>query len=338
MTLTFKKLLKRTLTHSYIVIASLFANAQATAATVAIAEAPLVSATTTQVLPNLMYILDNSGSMSWDYMPDYVNDSNKCKSTGTSGEFSAACSLGDPPYNTNFFNTLAYNPTITYSPPVESTGVEKVSMNSVSTTGWTVVPNDAYGVYSTANDSLIPSLVDASKGYPDKVWCNTSSATAADLINPLVCKKNGPQYIYPNNTGTQATSFNQPYTLRGQPYYYTTSPGEYCTDKALTNCVTSTVATGAYTFPATLRWCNSSGRTNCQGKFLQSTGYTFAKWSGINNGTQSTGKIKINADTTGCGGAGQPVCAAPSAMNITDITVNGIRIIAKKEMKKNNET
>ena len=59
--------------------------------------APLISSTTSDVLPNLMYILDNSGSMSWDYMPDYVNDNNKCKTTGTSGDFSAACGFGQRP-------------------------------------------------------------------------------------------------------------------------------------------------------------------------------------------------------------------------------------------------
>ncbi len=328
MTLTLKTMLNRTLIQSTIVVFSMFVTSQATAATVAIATAPLVSATTTQVLPNLMYILDNSGSMALEFMPDYVDDGNKCKGTGTSGEFNANCTLGDPPYNTNLFNTLAYNPTITYSPAMNSNGTERIAMSFANTVGWTVVPNDAYDVYSTADDSLVPNATDASKGYRDKVWCNITTASALDLINPLVCKKNGPQYIYPSNTGTPATSFNQPYTLRGHPYYYTTSPGEYCSDKNLTTCISSTTPAGAYIYPATLRWCNSSGRTNCQARFLESTSYTFAKWSGINNGSSATGKIKINPETAGCGGVGQPGCNAPSAMNITDITVNGVRIIA----------
>ena len=328
MTLTLKTMINRKIAQSIMIVVSLLVATQATAATVAIASAPLVSATTTQVLPNLMYILDNSGSMGLEFMPDYVDDGNKCKGTGTSGEFNANCSLGDPPFNTNFFNTLAYNPTITYSPPVESTGVERISMNTANTAAWTVVPRDAYGVYSSANDSLRPSLIDASKGYQDKVWCNTNTATALDLINPSVCKKNGPQYIYPSNTGTPATSYNQAYTMRGNPYYYTVSAGEYCDSKTLTNCIVTTVPVGAFTFPATLRWCNSSARTNCQAKYLDSTGYTFAKWSGINSGSSATGKIRINAETAGCGGVGQPGCNAPSAMNITDITVDGVRIIA----------
>lgn len=320
-------MLNRLIVNTLFVTAGLLLSGKIQAATVAIASAPLVSATTSQVLPNLMYILDNSGSMASDYMPDYVNDINKCKSTNPAGDFSANCQFGDPPYNSNFYNSIYYNPAIRYSPAVDYTGIERTSMTSANTTAWTIVPVDAYGIYSTSNKSLVPVVGDSTKGYPDRVWCNTNAASVADLIDPTKCKKNGPQYIYPNNTGTSATSFNNAYTLNGNPYYYTVSPGEYCSDKQLTTCVPSTVPTGANIYPATLRWCNSSARTNCQAKYLDSTGYTFAKWSGINPGSQSSGQIRINADTIGCGAAGQPSCSAPSAINITDITVNGVSII-----------
>lgn len=39
-----------------------------------LATSPLAAATTSSVRPNLMYVLDDSGSMSWDYTPDYIND------------------------------------------------------------------------------------------------------------------------------------------------------------------------------------------------------------------------------------------------------------------------
>jgi type IV pilus assembly protein PilY1 len=286
------------------------------AATTDLGSSPLVTSTTSDVLPNLMYILDNSGSMGSDYMPDYVNDNNKCKTTGSTGEFSASCAFGDPPYNASEFNTIYYNPTITYSPGLTSVGAEKTSMTRANTTGWTIVPIDAYGIQSASNTSLVPNT--STTGYPDRVWCNTGSASAADLVDPLVCKKNS-QYIYPNNTGTQATSFNQPYTLRAYPYYYTVAPGEYCTNKNLTSCITATAPTGSYIFPATLRWCNSSARTNCQAKYLETTNYTFAKWSGITNPSSATGSIQINADPLGL--------ASPVALSVTAITVNGISII-----------
>ncbi len=39
-----------------------------------LATIPLAASNTTTVRPNLMYVLDDSGSMAWDYTPDYIND------------------------------------------------------------------------------------------------------------------------------------------------------------------------------------------------------------------------------------------------------------------------
>jgi type IV pilus assembly protein PilY1 len=310
MTSTIKNKIQHKFIHLFAVALLALSAGLSNAAVTDLGTAPLVSATTGDVLPNLMYILDNSGSMGWDYMPDYVNDNNKCKSTGTSGDFSATCGFGDPPYNTTDFNSIYYNPAITYSPGLNADGSEKASRTSVNTTGWTVVPVDAYGIQSTSNANLVT-------GYPDIVWCNTTSATTLDRSNPLVCKKNS-QYIYPNNTGTQLSSFNQRYSLNGSPYFYTVAAGEYCTNKNLTSCIAATAPTATHTFPAKLRWCNSAARTNCQAKYLETTGYTFAKW-GVTNATSATGSIKINADTANG--------ASPVALSVTNVTVDGISII-----------
>lgn len=292
--------------------------------------APLVSATTGDVLPNLMYILDNSGSMGNDYMPDYVNDSNKCKATDET--FKGSCSYGDPAYNTKEFNSIYYNPAITYSAGLNADGSIKASMTSANTSGWTAVPVDAYGVQSrdqlgnnsVTTYSLVPTS--ATVGYPDKVWCNTNSATTSDLYDSSVCRQNS-QYIYPT------TTFNQPYTAYGYPYYYTVDAGEYCTDKNLTSC--QSTANSTHAFPAKLRWCNSlanaagTGNSGCQAKYIEGSGtsnYVYARWAGINSSSVG-GIIKIKADTVACGTSGLPSCAAPSAMSITSVTINGIRII-----------
>src|SRR5574342_1261212 len=50
----------------------------ALAATVTISSTPLATAGGSGILPNLLFTLDASGSMDWDYLPDYVNDNNKC--------------------------------------------------------------------------------------------------------------------------------------------------------------------------------------------------------------------------------------------------------------------
>lgn len=45
------------------------------AATITLSTSPLANSTTDVVRPNLMYVLDDSGSMDWEYTPDYINDS-----------------------------------------------------------------------------------------------------------------------------------------------------------------------------------------------------------------------------------------------------------------------
>ena len=77
----------------------------AQAAETSIANEPLITRPTVQAKPNLMFILDDSGSMSWDYMPDYLGSHG-----GKYGFFSSQC------------NGSAYNPDITYAPPKKADG------------------------------------------------------------------------------------------------------------------------------------------------------------------------------------------------------------------------
>jgi type IV pilus assembly protein PilY1 len=76
----------------------------ARAALTPIADAPLVSISV--VKPNIMFTLDNSGSMSWTYMPDKVEK----KFRGKYGYLSSQC------------NGVYYDPNTTYLPPVDATG------------------------------------------------------------------------------------------------------------------------------------------------------------------------------------------------------------------------
>ena len=299
---------------------------------------PLVSATTGDVLPNVMYILDNSGSMGNDYMPDYVKQGLfKCKATNEA--FTAQCSFGDPAANTKEFNSIYYNPDITYLPGQNSNGSDKTSMTSANTVGWTKVPIDAYGIQGVdplgngaTNYSLMPvfsSNTYPDSGYPDKVWCNASLSQVSDFYDPAICRKND-QYIYPT------TTFNIAQYAYGFPYYYTVAAGEYCTNKNLTSCITATAPTVANPEPAKLRWCNSqanaaytsNGNAGCQAKYIEGTGtanYTFARWTGTTT-SNAGGIIKIKSEIN-CGTAGLPSCAAPSAVSISNITVGGVRVI-----------
>ena len=51
----------------------------ATAGTLTLADTPLATGSGSTIKPNLMFIIDGSGSMAWNYAPDYVNDNNMCQ-------------------------------------------------------------------------------------------------------------------------------------------------------------------------------------------------------------------------------------------------------------------
>src|SRR5690606_4740197 len=73
------------------------------AATTDIADSPMASSGNTSVKPNIMFILDDSGSMDWEYLPDYVNSNN-----------------GKYCYRNSYYNGVYYNPDITYEVPVNA--------------------------------------------------------------------------------------------------------------------------------------------------------------------------------------------------------------------------
>lgn len=90
-----------------------------------VSQTPLLSASGTPVKPNLMFILDDSGSMDDNYLPEVVNNFGSSKY----GLYAAQC------------NGLAYDPTITYTPPLNADGTSQgdapvsAAFNSPSTTG-----------------------------------------------------------------------------------------------------------------------------------------------------------------------------------------------------------
>ncbi|MGH8648767.1 MAG: hypothetical protein ACREUP_05600, partial [Burkholderiales bacterium] len=112
------------------------APAPARAAQTDLSQTPLGTSATANALPNLMFILDDSGSMSSDHMPDEVGDATSCKfcdaANGSCLVAATACDRGHPPYYAAAFNTVYYNPNITYTPPVTSTGTSMGNANSIS--------------------------------------------------------------------------------------------------------------------------------------------------------------------------------------------------------------
>ena len=220
--------------------------AGAHAATTDISTVPLntySAPSSTDVKPNVMFILDDSGSMDWDFMPDWACSSlskqnSSCSNTGQD----PASARSEYLFRNPGYNGVYYNPAVYYKPPVavDSSGVANTttypSMRGISAaTGgdgsassgspnWKAVKNDAYGV------QVIPS------------GTFTPGPTTSDLST-------------------------------ANPYFFTTVPGEYCTSSSLKTCTTASAPAASYPFPAPLRWCDSSSLGTCQAAFSGTFNY-----------------------------------------------------------------
>lgn len=277
------------------------------------------------VPPNLIFVLDDSGSMDWEYIPDYVNDGSSSSGgfcRNSSGNYVVACQLGDPPFMSADFNHMYYDPSVLYAVPINADQTSKTVMNAANTSNWTAVPNDAYGVQATGTKNLVTN-------YPDRVWggaVNTGSINA---------------YLYPDSTHTGVA------TVNGSPYYFKIHPGLYCKEPALKNCISATSPSGLYTYPAKQVWCDTTGLTNCQGK--KTSTYKYVKYPtagpapahgsltiGASSGTVAVGisSVKVGATelltstVTAANGTGstanQSALAAALAANINaNHTVSG---------------
>jgi type IV pilus assembly protein PilY1 len=228
--------------------------APAGAAQTDLAPAPLGTAPSVTVLPNLMFVLDDSGSMDRDFMPDEVDNSNTTKSCGSSscdvvGGTNAA---GRPPFYAAQFNTIYYNPQTSYAPGVDFLGV------SLGNATPSAAKSDPYTSSSTRNLTAT---------WTETVWCDTSSRSGAELLDPAKCKRNGIDspnpWVY-DNTSTPAggfpnTGFRNARTLNTNPHYFDIAPREHCTLGTLVTCTLSATPTGIFGVPAPVRWCRTTG-------------------------------------------------------------------------------
>ncbi len=118
---------------SSLLIAAISFGIPAHAALTDIANAPLVSSTNT-VKPNILFLLDDSGSMGWDRMsPATLQDTNA---------ESANC------YENAAYNGVYYNPATTYTLPVDSTGANYPNAN------FTAAKNDGFCTGACATSDL----------------------------------------------------------------------------------------------------------------------------------------------------------------------------------------
>lgn len=148
------------------------------AGVVTISNTPLGSEASGGILPNLLFVLDDSGSMAWDYNPDFVNDNNTCMST-SNGQ--TACQRGAPPFEaggTHGFNQVGYDPDFTYQPGLDSSGQPIINPPSGALYPATSLTPNAY---------LGGTAVNIQTGMTDMQFCNSASPAACKLsgVDPV---------------------------------------------------------------------------------------------------------------------------------------------------------
>lgn len=283
-----------------------------------IATAPLVTSAAAIVKPNLMFVIDDSGSMGFDFLPDHVVQSAQggCRfyntTTGATtynqaccrnnaspvvSPSSTACWIGDAPFDTYRaeppflspdYNGVFYNPAVYYQPPVQADGSSYANQTSGATGGWATVKNDAYGVQSTTDVNLLTQ-------FPDVEWCTDGTHTD--------CLRNG-NYVLPGKvdgknyttrrmtvaSGSGSIAVGAPDNVTTEardfgPHYFVINPVEWCDGPGLRNCQASQSL--VYRFPAKVRWCTSAAEAAkvtpaanaCQAQRV--TGYNSVRYPGI---------------------------------------------------------
>lgn len=252
----------------------------------AIAQLPLLNISGSgTVKPNLMLLYDNSGSMNFNYTPDYINVTDTCRAGSTMSAGTRACKIGDPPFASAGFNRQYYDPAVRYVPPVKADGTSYPDLDAGRTGDWKRVPTDVYGVnkadfLGTRTDTS--NLVD---GFYDIEWCD------GNMNN---CVRNTGGYAYPTNARYRSRY------VYSTPYYYTNNVAEYCTNTNLTDCRAATAngtsPASGYTVAARVRWCDSRALTKCQAKFVGN--YKYPRFGAENVVAPWYGTITIGASNT----------------------------------------
>jgi type IV pilus assembly protein PilY1 len=267
------------------------------AASTTLATSPLATSTTSSVLPNLMFVLDDSGSMDWDYMPDFARNFR-----------------GKYGFNTSHCNGVYYNPNITYSPPVDSSGVSYANTASSSylNNTFTAAYLDGYNPISGG----VANTVDLDTGFTG------GSGSGSSGYNWY----SGPAFYY-TYTGTQTTAaqmnFNTGTTFLNEcSSSIGSSPGN-SVFKLTTLASTETVT-------ITINQPSSSATSSAQVNSITVNGFNIM--SATNTGTQNSttnlataiaGKVSMGGYTATASGNVVTITGPTTAMGYSPLITVG---------------
>ncbi len=298
----------------WIALLALGPSAESLAAATDLATQPLSSSTSSVVRPNLLFTLDDSGSMGWAYLPDYAGGQNL---TGVAANLnhckvSNSCGSGETPFNANAYNGMSYNPSLTYQLPVNADGTLKNSQDCVNTGGtvaacaaapftggWTAVKVDGYGVQSA-------STINLTNGYPEVVY--------STVLNTPPFKRNGidtnnPFSYRATTNGTTSGAIPSPDTNDDPPLY--AFPGSLQTGGAVI----------ANVFNGTLNQPTLTTSTVFNGTLDVST----AAWTAALTGTTVT-KGSTTANTLYNGTLGVSTANIATTLTVSSITHVGTTV------------
>ncbi len=287
------------------------------AASLNLATAPLANATTTQVLPNIMFTLDDSGSMGWDFMPDWVGD-----------DFPRSSS--PELYKNAGLNVAYYNPAIRYEPPVmyNSSGSLDTATYPSKTSGWNSIKYDAFGKQgnsvSTYPDQLCPNGNTPSGTSPSQTCNLVGGADYYTFVSGEYCTK--PDLKICVLQAAKSNSYPFPGNLR------------WCSDAALTTCQVTRTNTYQYPrypgLPASATLTVSGSNTNrftsvkVNGKEIMSS-QTSSSSTSTTLATDITNRINdcTAAKTGNCDVAGYSATRSGSVVTVSAPTGSMITVI-----------
>jgi type IV pilus assembly protein PilY1 len=160
-----------------------FSNLSAAVTDISTVPLPTLSLpSSTDVKPNVFFVLDDSGSMDWDYLPDWANDNNPPEYLSKNASF----------------NGVAYNPAVLYLPPKYFTnggildtatypGQIGISTATGRNTGaaanpnWQRVKDDGYGVQSANTSNLERAAYFFSSVAGE--YCTSSNLRSCSLVS-----------------------------------------------------------------------------------------------------------------------------------------------------------
>lgn len=146
------------------------------AANTDLGDTPLASATTTAILPNVALIVDDSGSMDWEFAPDSI-----------SGSSSKYC------YKWQGYNRIFYNPSLTYRAPIKADGTRypDASFNAALEDGYFANGDFMYdgSTTNTITDLLAkftPDTIESYTTFPSFSKSHRVTSVKVTLLNGTV--------------------------------------------------------------------------------------------------------------------------------------------------------